>query len=201
MNRPNGAARIVLLPPDVQLFELSAGGISEPKEDWSASAREHMTAALRQVERERNLRLINREDDQSTEEQVQVARLFRATASTIAQHHYVPAEQLPTKQGRIRWSIGSEAGLLRREETADYALMILLQDSFASAGRAAVIFLSAVLFGVQVEGGVQMGVAALVDLRTGEIVWYNRLARSAGDSRTAEGALETVRVLLTGLPQ
>jgi hypothetical protein len=35
-----------------------------------------------------------------------------------------------------------------------------------------------------IMGGVQSGFASLVDLRTGDIVWFNQLGRATGDLRS-----------------
>jgi hypothetical protein len=53
------------------------------------------------------------------------------------------------------------------------------------------------LLGVGVQGGTQVGFASVVDLRTGDIVWFNRLLRPQGDLRTPEAAAETVRALVS----
>ena len=70
-----------------------------------------------------------------------------------------------------------------------------------TAGRAAAIFLAAALFGVGIQGGSQLGFASLVDLKTGNVVWFNRLARASGDLRTEAPAEETVKTLLTSFPK
>jgi hypothetical protein len=48
--------------------------------------------------------------------------------------------------------------------------------------------------------GVQNGYASLVDLRTGQVVWFNRLFSATGDLREAKPAASTVDELLTGFP-
>jgi hypothetical protein len=42
-----------------------------------------------------------------------------------------------------------------------------------------------------------VGFASLVDLETGDIVWFNRLARAHGDLRTPDAAAETVKALVS----
>ena len=44
-------------------------------------------------------------------------------------------------------------------------------------------------------GGQQVGFASLVDLNSGQVVWFNRLARETGDLRTADEAAETDKAL------
>jgi hypothetical protein len=52
------------------------------------------------------------------------------------------------------------------------------------------------LLGAGIPGGSQVGFASVVDLKTGDIVWFNRLVRTTGDLRTAEAATETVDALV-----
>jgi hypothetical protein len=55
------------------------------------------------------------------------------------------------------------------------------------------------LFGVGLGGGIQRAYVSLVDLRSGAVVWANRVLRGAGDLREREPAQETVDAMLTGL--
>jgi len=64
---------------------------------------------------------------------------------------------------------------------------------------ASLIFNSALL-GVGVAGGQQAGFASLVDLSSGNVVWFNFLNSTVGDLRTEEPALKTIELLLKDLP-
>jgi hypothetical protein len=56
------------------------------------------------------------------------------------------------------------------------------------------------LLGVGMSGGAQVGYASLVDLSTGQIVWFNRLSRAYGDLRDAQKAVESAQALLAEFP-
>jgi hypothetical protein len=88
---------------------------------------------------------------------------------------------------------------LKVDTGADYALFVYLRDSYTSPGRAA-LMVAAALFGVGLQGGVQLGFASLVDLQTGQIVWFNRLVSPVGDLRTPEAAEKAVQELLVNNP-
>jgi hypothetical protein len=111
-------------------------------------------------------------------------------------HQYLPQFALPSKDGKFDWSLGPSVAAVSRAHDADYALFLFVRDSYATAGRVAVIVVGALL-GVGVQGGTQVGFASVVDLRTGDIVWFNRLLRPQGDLRTPEAAAETVRALVS----
>ena len=55
------------------------------------------------------------------------------------------------------------------------------------------------LLGGDIGGGKQLGLASLVDLRTGQVVWHNLLVDQTGDLRDAAGATETAGDLLRGI--
>jgi hypothetical protein len=88
---------------------------------------------------------------------------------------------------------------LQREFGADYALFVYLRDSYSSEGRKAMM-IGLALLGIGVSGGTQVGFASLVDLRTGDIVWFNRLISTVGDLRTLAPAHDAVEELLSGQP-
>ena len=70
---------------------------------------------------------------------------------------------------------------------------------FESSGRVAVIFIGALL-GVGIPGGQQVGFASLVDLQSGDVVWFNRLLKGTGDLRKADLARSASEDLLSKLP-
>ena len=199
--------QILLMPLDVELSELSAGGVAEPKADWTAAAKQNMMPALNAEQEARHVQFIEYGQSASNEPttldadaQLQIIKLHRAVGQAILIHQYTPGFELPTKEGKFDWSLGPAAHALRAGNEADYALFIYVRDSYTSAGRAAVVFLAAALFGVHMPAGTQLGFASLVDLQTGNIVWFNRLLRQSGDLRTPEPAAETIKTLLTGFP-
>lgn len=204
LKRPDGQPRIALMPVDVELYELSAGGIPEPMAEWTAAARENLSAALRAEKAARGIRYLEFDESKASpaaaDELHQVAKLHGAVGRAILQHQYIEQQKLPSKHGRFDWTLGPSVRLLKEATGADYALFAHVNDSYTSTGRAVVI-VAAALLGVGVRGGQQIGFASLVDLETGDIVWFNRLARGTGDLRTAAPAREVAKTLLTGLPQ
>lgn len=196
---PPGAS-VVVVPPDLELFSISAGGVSEPRADWTASAQQHFRAALR--ERRQALGVPPRElSARDLDELSEVNALHGAVAEAIFLHHVIGGSwRLPTKQQALDWSLGDAVAPLRRRSGADYALFLWVRDSYASHERKAAM-VAMVLFGVGLGGGSQVGYASLVDLRDGRVVWFNDLRRFSGDLREAHSAAETLDALLQGLPR
>lgn len=207
--RPLGIeGSVVVVEPDIELSEITAGGMSEPRRDWSEAARRLYPAAV--GERLAAAGIARRPDFDVPEDLPagsrlgQVLRLNEAVALSIA-YHARPGSELATKGDRLDWTLGAGVSELRAASGADYALFTYVRDSYASDGRKALRMLglvAGVAFGgvVDIGGGRQVGVATLVDLRDGRVVWFNRIARQSGDLRDEAGARATAGELLQGLP-
>lgn len=199
----SGTARVLLMPSDVEVSELTAAGLLEPNAAWTASAKTNVEAALNSLMRARNARLVHYRsttgDDSIDETHLQAFKLHEAVGAAILVHKYIPIMALPTKKDKFDWSMGEAATVLRLSFDADYALFVYFRDSFASSGRAAFIILGA-LVGVAVPGGQQTGFASLVDLHSGEVIWFGRLFKESGDLRKPDSALDAAKSLLTDLP-
>ena len=194
---------VLLIKPDVQLSVLTAGGLQEPNAAWTAAGQANVEQALAEMMRKKNAALIPyREPDNDPQKQYshnQVIKMHSAVGAAILMHKYNPVFALPTKAERFDWTLGTDVRQLKEEFAADYALFVYMRDSYASSGRVAVIVIGALL-GAAVSGGVQVGFSSLVDLRTGEVVWFNRLVSGSGDLRTPEPARRAVEILLADLP-
>lgn len=196
---PNGA-KVVIMPTDIELFSISGGGVQEPKADWTEAASKHFRNALGEKNKKLGLNSVDLNDEKA-DSLAEINALHAAVATSISWHHFSGgALHLPTKEGKLDWSIG-EAGLAVKQKTgADYALFSWVRDSYMSAERKAAMILLA-MAGIGITGGAQIGYASLVDLNTGRVVWFNQLVRGTGDLREAEAAKESVDALLTKFPE
>ena len=103
-----------------------------------------------------------------------------AVGQSIALHKYSGAA-LPTKRGKgLDYTLGEDAVSLGRRTGYDYALFLYAEDNIASTGRTAlqVIGVAGCFIGFCAPSGGsnQFAYASLVDLRTGEVVWFNVLS-------------------------
>jgi len=132
---------------------------------------------------------------------MQVTKVHTLVAQTIVRHEYGGDKlRLPSKAGRFDWSVGPGAEVIRQDNAeADYALFVEFIEGHSSGGRVAVNVAAAVLGGPIITGA-QTGVASLVDLRTGDVVWFHRNRETDGDLRTPGGARKAVGRLLKELP-
>lgn len=191
---------IVVMPLDVELSQLTAGGMPEPHSEWTEAALRHMRDALEVEARSYKVKLTDFHPERGSAEDRQTSldlvKLHRAVGGSVLVHQYLQGLALPSKDGKFDWSLGPSVAAISHSHEADYALFLFVRDSYATAGRVAVMVIGA-LMGVGMQGGTQVGFASVVDLKTGEIVWFNRLVRPQGDLRTPEAAAETVRALVS----
>lgn len=198
---------VVLVEPDIELTLVTAGGMHEPRREWSDTARRLYPEAVGRLLGDSGT---ERKPDFPVAEVPagsrigQLVRLNQAVAVSISVYSR-PGSYLATKGRQLDWTLGPGVSELREATGADYALFTYIRDSYASEGRQAMRvlgFLAGAAMGsvVDIGGGQQVGVATLVDLRTGQVVWFNLIAKQTGDLRDAEGTEITVARLLEGLP-
>lgn len=194
---PSGA-KIVVMPMDVELFSVSAGGVLEPRAEWTTQAQGNLKVAFH--DRQQQDGVVFQEFPGEPDEAIEnLNRLHGAVGKAINIHHNGQLK-LPTKEGKLEWTLGQDVSIIKEKTGADYALFTFVRDSYTSGERAAAIVVAA-LFGVGLPGGIQVGYVSLVDLSTGDIVWFNSLIRGSGDLRETEKAKETLTALLKGFPR
>ena len=190
--------RIVLMPPDIRYYLLTAGGIPEPNAEWTEAAQANFDTAMRSYATEigADIRMIDKHD--MTPEQIAYETLHSTVGTSLLNHHF-GASKLPHKAGRFDWGLGPGVATIGQNYDADYGLFVFYRDYQASGGRVAFAILAAAA-GAYVPAGAEIGFASLVDLRTGDIVWFNVVQAGAGELRDADGAMSAVRYLFKGLP-
>ena len=210
---PQGDYKLLVLRPDVTVGSLTTGGMVEPRADWTDEARTNILAALRaqQATRGGKVQFIERRNELAgvdPQEVADVERLNYAVAQSIVIHKYL-GDYLPTKRSKgLDWTLGEDAVRLGQKTGYDYALFLHAEDQVASTGRIAlgVIGLAGCFVGFcapNVGGATQLDYASLVDLKTGEVVWFNVVQAGSqvpgikfGDLRTPQGAAQMVDRLL-----
>lgn len=210
---PRGDYKLLVLRPDVTVGSLTTGGMVEPRADWTEQARASIIAALRaqQAARGGNVTIIehrNQLHGVPEQELADVERLNFVVDESIVEHKYL-GDTLPTKRGKgLDWTLGADAVRLGQKTGFDYALFLHAEDEVASSGRIALGLLGLAGCAVgfcapNVGGAEQLDYASLVDLETGEVVWFNVVAASSqvpgisfGDLRTPDGAAQMVERLL-----
>lgn len=199
------ALTIALLRPDVEVGEVQAGGLTEPNADWTMNARSNIQSAIgaKLKAAQAEMRVLDQQTGDAAQLVGDYQALHQAVASAIMIHK-VLGVKLPTKKDRFDWTMGPGAKPLGELSDSNYGLFLFVRDGFASASRRGVqaVGMLGCLVGVCIvaTGSQHVYYASLVELSTGNIVWFNFLRGSSGDVREATGAESMVNALLATMP-
>lgn len=198
---PAAGLNIVVFRPDVQVGAMKAGGVNEPNAEWTEAARTNLRDALSASPElaGADIKFVDELGGDDANLLTEYRGMFEIVAGAMTRHGAVAENALPGK-GAGDWTLGEGAAQLRQATGADYALFLFSRDAYGDTGRKISQALSAVLTLRFKSAGIHSGHAGLVDLRTGDVVWFNTDGALGGDMRDADGAQERVRQLLAGFP-
>lgn len=202
--RPNLASHlgsihtVGLIQPEIRIYELSAGGMQEQRDDWSAAGKANVTRGILGAFEERKIAVKPIPAEESRKEEVEdVQALYRAVVLSILLHSD-GRNAFPAERRRFDFTLGSLETLLDAFGV-DALLFVYGRDEISTGGRKtlAVLGLAA---GVVFRPGISVLGIGLVD-RSGEVLWFNSEA-SAGrtDFRDPESASKFTRELLSAFP-
>ena len=203
--------KLTLLPPRVDVFEIGAGGVLEKIDDWSESGVRNVLKAFESELGQRNGVQLSSLDtaqlpDELKVELEQTQLLFDAVSASVALHVYGQEPlRFDDKKTNFQYSLGAETAKLATTG-ADAFVIVKGIDQISSPGRQAVqlgTMIAAAVVGIAVvpQGGITAMNAALVDARSGDILWYVSLRSPGGhDLRDPASVSAFVKNLLTGFP-
>ncbi|MFT3996278.1 MAG: hypothetical protein QM667_02635 [Asticcacaulis sp.] len=203
IEKPAEGAPLLIVTPEVSLSLLTAGGIQEPRSDWSKAAQGHLSTAMTTALKGKKYAVsevaLDTYDDPRA---LQMLKLNDEVVSAIVMQS-MPALRLPTKT-TFDWTLGDGVQVLvpasMSANAPHYALFLHCKGSYQSSAKAALNVGMALLGGPMQFGGQGLQ-ATLVDLRTGQVVWYQfSMVASGTDIREAEGATAAVEKLFKDLP-
>jgi len=199
--------RSAALPPQITLNQLTAGGIREPRDDWTQSAQQTARQFLTKLQPGRIAIASDLElAEPLKQELLEVQALYRSIDMTLTANHDPMGYgyNLPTLKGRFEFSVGS-VDRICEAAGADALLLVALEDDYFTSDRKALVALgvvAAAITGVYVQpsSGVSHASAALI-ARDGTLIWYYRLPpMSLSDLRTPAGVQETLGRLVGVMP-
>lgn len=191
-------AGVLLLKPDIQCSKVTAGGLIEPNAAWTGQCQRSVQAALRQFMADHQAELIVYDPATVPRDKIprylELSKLYEAVGVAM-----LLRSAIPTAKSKTDWTLGRGVQDMREDHDADYALFVFLRDQFESGGRVATrVALAALAVGTTPAN--QQGFASLVDLETGDIVWFNQYFSTVGDLRELDSARSAIDVLLEDSP-
>jgi len=191
--------KILLMPVDLEICELTLAGMCEPSASWTKDSGENIIISIEEILNTRNAVLKKYNKNDQNDQIIQIIKLHSQTGQEIINNEY-GSFKLPTKK-EFKWSLGQKVKLLKNKYKSDYAIFIFFRDQYSSTERVIYNIVTAVLFpGIIPIGGSQIAFASLVNLNNGEITWFNGYRSSFGDVRDLENARDTVNKLFEEFP-
>jgi hypothetical protein len=201
------------LSPDIKVYEFTAGGMRELRDDWCAKGKENVQRAMLECLREKPFEVKPITIDQQMEEEMEdIYALYRAVSASIIVHTLDTRgkNQFPEKLKNFDYSIGSVENILKKYG-GDALIFVAGFDEISTAGRqalkavgiiAGVAAAAAGVGGAVIipRSGITMLSVALVD-SSGTILWYNTKGSAGGyDLRDPQSATTFVRETLSDYP-
>lgn len=208
--------RIALFPPQIEMFELGAGGSQEKMDDWGQAAVVNVRKALAtEFSKREHLQVTDFEPDRLSPSQRDIYNetllLYELVSGSIVRHafnvQYAPHQHglspfFPEKARDFTFSLGKELSDLASD--VDAYVIVLGFDQRSSAGRKALgvgrTLIAAALGVVAVpQGGGNLFTAALIDAKTGDILWFTKTPKPY-DLREPEEATKLALEFMMDLP-
>ena len=121
------------------------------------------------------------DQDELEETEIAYQKLYSAVGNTVLINYFGPSK-LPTKDDEFDWTLGPGVPTLVKNMMPITPYSVSYRDYQASGGRIAFAILAAAA-GVGVATGSEGGFASLIDLKTGDIVWFNVVNAGSGELR------------------
>jgi hypothetical protein len=194
--------RVLVLPVDFDVLEMSASGMVEPVPAETVQAEEALSGAtLRVLAHTKQFQIIDMPVMSDAEREVlkEHIALYKLTAYNAAQMIRLGGPTWKAKQEHFDYSIGDGLKFLVERSGADAAVVVAGAQLNSSGGRVAMFILMAAA-GVAIPLGGAQGSAGIIDLNTGNIQWLEERAGTKGDIKDKKGAEQTMMNMIGGYP-
>lgn len=192
--------KVLLLEVDVIIKEVTVGGVAEEVPAWSKQGTANVQSSLLkyfQNRKENKLQLVEVPSltEREQEDIKQHLALYRRVEGTISDYAYSPMFW-PHKITKFDYTLGPGLKILADKTGADSALIVFGHDRASTAGRkVAAFFLDSVSYGYSHLS------AGFINLKSGDVLWYNTAFEYKGmDLREQDDAYTLVTRLFTEYP-
>jgi hypothetical protein len=139
--RADSVKQSVLISPDVNMYELSAGGVAILRDDWSRVGRKNLQNAILSdfEDKQRNVKLVEM-DERTGKELAEIRTLYRLVHKTMDQQTFGPQQNMAESNG-FNFSVGSLESFLQKFG-ADSIIFVTGYDQVFNDRRKALIDLA-----------------------------------------------------------
>ncbi len=175
--------KISLISTDIELTKINSNSLRNTNAQWTLKAENNIRHSLNQL-------LVNQGNEfliykipsrESNADLIELISLQGLVNQSILSYFQV---QLPSKNN-FDWSIGPDAKLLKNSSGADYGLFLSFRAGFNAAADTL---------------NYQVGMFSLVDLTSGQTVWFTLQSNRQSDIRDREKAFLVIRDMLKTFP-
>ncbi|MGD8875866.1 MAG: hypothetical protein PVH38_12020 [Gammaproteobacteria bacterium] len=199
--------QIVLLPVDVDVYELSVGGVKEEVPEWSSTAETNIRNALLVSKGSGGKCCVTRPVDTAslTADEREILEEHLALFNTVATNAMWATLPYNTawhfKADHFDYTLGEGLAFLKEKYGLDAGLVITGEDVVSSSGRKTTAVLGAMV-GIAVPLGHSILTGGLVDFSSGDLLWLNHVVSAAGqdDLRDPASCLELAGTLMKDYP-
>jgi hypothetical protein len=194
--------KVIVLPADVLVQELSAGGMLEKVPDWTKQSSENLTKALIEIGKTSDkftvldVPALAEEEQEKLDQAIGAFMTVGVTAHNMLQFGGSAWEH---KRKEFDYTLGSGLAFLKEKTGADAAILVAGDDVVSSGGRKAAVVFAAVL-GIGLPTGRSIAVTSMVDLETGNLLWMHYDQSMSKDLKDYPSAKEMVTTILGGYP-
>ena len=200
--------KMLLLPADIRVHEISAGGVVEKVDDWTISASNHAMKSVREIAGSKSLfepkevPALADAEKQVLEQHVALYELVAASADLSKSGPFAPWRE---RAKNFDYTLGPGLRELAERSDIDAAVIVIGSDYISSGGRKATMalgILAAALTGVAVipVGGTAYVSVGVVDLRSGNLLWFATNRGQTDDLRQEQQVRAVLDKLFTGYP-
>ena len=200
--------KMLLLPADIRVHEISAGGVVEKVDDWTISASNHAMKSVREIAGSKNLfepkevPALADSDKQVLDQHLALYELVAASADFSKSGPFAPWRE---RAKNFDYTLGPGLRELAERSDLDAAVIVIGSDYISSSGRKATMalgILAAALTGVAVipVGGTAYVSVGVVDLRSGNLLWFATSRGQTDDLRQEQQVRAVLDKLFSGYP-
>lgn len=174
--------KLLLMPADIVVKEISFGGVAEKVDDWSNQGKANVSAALSsEVARKPDTQILPM-PSLSPDEQARLDQHI-ALYDVVGANAFVFGKNLNPawahKRTEFDYTLGNGLRFLKEKSGAEAAVFVTGIDHVSSSGRRAAFVVGALL-GVQIPLGSSFLHVGVIDLETGDLLWTNYEGSYAG---------------------
>jgi len=194
--------KLVILPVDITVREMSAGGVLEKVPEWTRDASQSIQHAIEESVKPRSdftivpMPTLSADEEAFLDEYLASYLVVGLTAQNMTQYGGAAWEH---KRKHFDYTLGTGLKFLKEKTGADAAIVAVGDDVVSTAGRKTAFVVLAAL-GIAIPLGRSVLSLGVVDLGNGDILWQHFDTSVSTDLKDPAGAASMIRGILQAYP-